>query len=184
MLLVSKFKTQVFLTGSHFFVKDNLIGNTILEGPSMDGLCPINLQCCSINKPRSCVAFLGVSTSFDTWHARLGHASSPIVSRVLSSNNLQMLSSANKSALCEFCQYRKSKQLLFAQSSRITTSPLGLVHSDMWPSPSVSLGGCHYHVVFIDDFSHYCWLYPLCQNSDVFLSFVKFKSLVENQLSS
>lgn len=114
MLLVSRFKTQVLLTGSHFFVKDNLIGNTILEGPSVDGLCPINLQCCSINKPRSYVAFLGVSTSFDTWHARLGHASSPIVSRVLSSNNLPMTSSANKSALCEFCQYRKSKQLLFA----------------------------------------------------------------------
>jgi transposase InsO family protein len=45
------------------------------------------------------------------------------------------------------------------------------------------LSGCRCYVIFIDDFSCFCWVYPLFQKSDVFISFVKFKSLVENQLS-
>lgn len=121
-----------------------------------------------------------MSTSFDTWHPRLGHASSAVVSRVLRTTNLSVSSRPNKNSVCEFCQYGKSKQLSFAHSSRVTTSPLELIHLDFWMSPSVSLGGCRCYVVFIDDFSHFCWVYPLVQKSDVFLSFVKFKALVEN----
>jgi transposase InsO family protein len=169
------------LTGSNFFIKDNQTGKTLLDGPSINGLYPIKLQNCSLNKTRSCVAFLGVSASFDIWHARLGHASSPIVSRVLNSNHLPVSSSPNKKSICEFCQYGKSKKLPFAPSSRISLSPLELIHSDVWTSPTISIGGCRYYVVFIDDFSRFSWVYPLAQKSDVFLSFVKFKALVENQ---
>lgn len=170
------------LTGTHFLIKANLMGKTILEGPSVNGLYPINLQSCSFNKANSRIALLGVSASFDTWHARLGHASFAVVSRVLWTTHLPVSSRPNKNSVCEFCQYGKSKQLPFAHSSRVTTSPLELVHSDVWMSPSVSLGGCRYYVVFIDDFSRFCWVYSLVQKSDVFLSFVKFKALVENQL--
>jgi transposase InsO family protein len=45
------------------------------------------------------------------------------------------------------------------------------------------LGGCCHYVIFTDDFTRFCWLYPLVNKSDVFLSFTKFKSLVENQFS-
>ena len=48
----------------------------------------------------------------------------------------------------------------------------------------MSLGGCRYYVVFIDDFSRFSWVYPRVQNLDVFISFVKFKELVENQFCS
>jgi transposase InsO family protein len=170
------------LTGTYFLIKANRTGKTILKGPSVNGLYPINLQSCPLNKSNSCIALLGVSASFDIWHARLGHASSAVVSRVLRTSQLPVSSHPNKNSVCEFCQYGKSKQLPFPSSSRITTSPLELVHSDVWMSPSLSLGGSRYYVIFIDDFSRFCWVYPLVQKSDVFISFVKFKALVENQL--
>ena len=40
------------------------------------------------------------------------------------------------------------------------------------------------YVVFVDDYSHYIWIYPLCNKSDIFQSFVKFKLLVKNLFSS
>jgi len=79
------------LTGTHFLIKANLTGKTILEEPSVNGLYPINLQSCSFNKATSCIALLGVSVSFDTWHARLGHALSAVVSCVLRTTHLQSL---------------------------------------------------------------------------------------------
>jgi hypothetical protein len=37
-----------------------------------------------------------------------------------------------------------------------------------------------YHVIFIDDFSRFTWIYSLHAKSEVFEHFVKFKLLVEN----
>jgi hypothetical protein len=88
----------------------------------------------------SYVAFLGVSASFNLWHAHLGRAAYPIVTRILRSSRLPISASANNAAVCVPCQYGKSKQLPYVPSSRVT-SPLGLVHSDVWVSPTISLGG-------------------------------------------
>jgi hypothetical protein len=86
--------------------------------------------------------------------------------------------------LCDSCQIAKSKKLSFSDSHRISTHPLELIHSDVWTSPILSLGGCKYYVIFIDDHSRFTWLYPLRNKSDVLPCFVKFKNLVENLFSS
>jgi hypothetical protein len=39
-------------------------------------------------------------------------------------------------------------------------------------------------VAFIDDFSHYTWIYPLYHKSDTNDTFVEYKTLVENQFST
>lgn len=87
------------LTGTHFLIKANMTGKTILEGPSVNGLYPINLQSCFFNKANSYIALLGVSASFDTWHAWLGHASSAVVSRVLRTTHLPVSSRPNKNSV-------------------------------------------------------------------------------------
>lgn len=38
-----------------------------------------------------------------------------------------------------------------------------------------------YYMVFINDFSRCCWLYPLMQKSEFFAIFLSFQKLVENQ---
>ena len=77
----------------------------------------------------------------------------------------------------------KSKQLPFSTSTRISTCPLDLVHTDVWSCSIKSNSGCRYYVFFIDDFSRFSWLYPLHHKYEVFAVLNKFKTLVENQFS-
>ena len=45
----------------------------------------------------------------------------------------------------------------------------------------MSNSGFRYYVIFIDDYSRYTWLYPLKLKSDVFSTFIKFKTEMENK---
>ena len=61
---------------------------------------------------------------------------------------------------------------------------LEMVHTDVWgPSLVSSLGGSSFYVTFIDDFSRKVWVYFLKHKSDVFATFKKWKTEVENQNS-
>lgn len=50
-------------------------------------------------------------------------------------------------------------------------------------SSVTSVSGCKYHVIFVDDYSRYTWLYPLRSKAQVYDCFVKFKTIAENQFS-
>jgi hypothetical protein len=82
--------------------------------------------------------------------------------------------------ICDSCQVAKSKKLPFPDSHRISTHPLELIHSDVWTSRIVSLGGCKYYVLFVDDYSRFSRIYPLKVKSDVLSYFINFKNLIEN----
>ena len=59
--------------------------------------------------------------------------------------------------------------------------PLELVHSDVCGKMnSPSLGGGEYFLTFIDDYTHYTWVYILKHKSEVFSKFKKWKALMEN----
>jgi hypothetical protein len=77
-----------------------------------------------------------------------------------------------------------SKQQPFQASNRVSKQPLELTHYDVLTSPIQSISGCKYHVIFIDDFSRFTWIYPLHNKSKVFEHFVKFKLLVKNQFTT
>ena len=171
------------LTGTHYFVKDIQTGVTLLEGRSEGGLYPIQLRSMSINKSHALSAVVGIKASVSVWHSRLGHASLPIVSQLLNKHSLPVEGLVNKMHFCEPCQLGKGKQLPFKPSTRVSSFPLQLIHTDVWSCSTKSLSGCKYYVIFIDDFSRFSWLYPLQNKSDVYACFVKFKTLVENQFS-
>ena len=60
---------------------------------------------------------------------------------------------------------------------------LELVHTDLWgPSPVASLGGSRYYT-FIDNSSRKVWVYFLKNKSDVFVTFKKWKVMVETETS-
>jgi hypothetical protein len=86
--------------------------------------------------------------------------------------------------LCVPCQLAKNRQLPFNNSQHVTTSPLEIIHSDIWTSPVLSISGCKFYLVLVDDFSRYSWIFPLKYKSDTFACFVKFKCLLENLLST
>jgi len=187
MLSINKFckDNNVYfeLNSSHFFVKDILTGNTLLTRPSDNGLYPINLRQLPSSKFHALTMTVGVKASTSTWHCRLGHPSSAILHRVISKFSLPVNDSINKQTLCVSCQLGKSKQLPFSDSTIESTTPLEIIHSDVWSTFTPSLSSCQYYVIFIDDYTCFYWLFPFSTKSDVYSVFVKFKLLVEKQFN-
>ena len=111
---------------------------------------------------------VGIKAPTSTWHCRVGHPSPETLRRVIFNFSLPVSDSINKTSVCVRCQLGKSKQLPFSDSSRESTS-------------TPSLRGCRYYIIFIDEFSCFCWMFPISNKSDVYSTFVKFKLLVEKQ---
>ena len=127
----------------------------LLTRRSEGRLYPIQVDRQSINKFSPSVALMGVRTTLNVWHARLGHTSSHITKNVVHTFDLPVSSSSNLNSICQFCQIGKSKQFPFSDSSRATLSPLDLIHSNIWVSPIVSSEVHRYYVLFIGDYSSF-----------------------------
>ena len=58
--------------------------------------------------------------------------------------------------------------------------PLSLIHSDVcWKMNVKSLGGAEYFVTFIDDKTHFTWVYVIKHKDEVFQKFCEWKVMVE-----
>jgi transposase InsO family protein len=117
--------------------------------------------------------------SVDLWHQRLGHPGAPSLSQVLESFDY----SCNKSEAhsCHSCKLGKHVRLPFHSSEAQTYFPFQIVHSDVWTSPVLSISGFKYYVVFLDDFTHYIWTFPIRAKSEVFPIIKSFHAYVQTQ---
>jgi hypothetical protein len=170
-------------TDTYFLVKDNQTGEILLQGLSKDGLYPMQLKKFSRNKARRYVILIGIKTTVDVWHSRLGHPNHQVLQFMLKHQQIPVLKSKSNKLLCIPCQLAKSRKLPFCDSSRVTSAPLELIHSDVWTSPVLSTNGYKFYIIFVDDFSCYTWLVPLKHKFDALEQFVKFKCLTENLFS-
>jgi transposase InsO family protein len=66
----------------------------------------------------------------------------------------------------------------------VTTAPFDLVHCDVWTSPVLSTSGFKYYLVLLDDFSHYCWSFPLRHKSEVHRHIVDFIAYAQTQFAT
>jgi len=91
----------------HFSLKDQVTRKTLLEGRCEEGLYPLKPYTQNHSPPNKQV--LGAfKPSTSLWHSRLGHASSPVVQRILSRHKLSFSSDSNKSVICDVCQMGKA----------------------------------------------------------------------------
>ncbi|PKU72052.1 Retrovirus-related Pol polyprotein from transposon TNT 1-94 [Dendrobium catenatum] len=165
-----------------FFIKDARTNQILLQGPCRQGLYPIELR------PAASYSSTTHSTALHTkmidpvlLHQRLGHPS-PSTLQLLSAYfpTKRLVSSFH----CSACLRAKSHRLPFSLSASKTKNVLELIHCDVWgPSPIVSNNGYKYYLLFVDDFTHYSWVYPLQLKSEAFTQFLHFKSTVENQFN-
>ncbi|RXN36740.1 Retrovirus-related Pol poly from transposon TNT 1-94 [Labeo rohita] len=122
-------------------------------------------------------------TKEQIWHRRYGH---------LGIHNLKKLRSE---CLVDGFDFDVSKDIDFCDScaegkhhrSKFTTNdckrdvePLGLVHSDDCGKINAkSLSGAQYFLTFIDEHTHYVWVYVLKQKGEVFQKFLEWKAMAE-----
>ena len=98
---------------------------------------------------------------------------------------MQGLLKGAKTCKLDFCeQYVMGKQTRVKFSTKIhnTEGILNYIHIDVWgPTKTASLGGKHYFVTFVDDFSRRAWVYTMKSKDEVFETFLVWKKMVENQ---
>ncbi|KAE8692759.1 hypothetical protein F3Y22_tig00110831pilonHSYRG00699 [Hibiscus syriacus] len=89
---------------------------------------------------------------------------------------------ACKLAFFEHCIKGKKTRVKFGTTIHDTKGILDYVHSDIWgPSKTISLGGTHYYVTFVDDFSWRVWVYTMKTKDEVLGFFLKWKKMMETQ---
>ena len=160
---------------SFFVVKDIQSGKELLHGSNKGGLY------CLKHTNSNSTPSVFISSSFDTWHRRLGHPMMRTVHQVVSRNSLPLKN--KRESFCSFCPLGKSHKLSFPSSSTIYKTPLELVVSDIWgPSPIISNNQFRYYIHFLNVYSHFIWIFPLKLKSNVQNFFLHFKSKVENLL--
>jgi histone deacetylase 1/2 len=125
---------------------------------------------------------LTVTTTRDLWHRRLGHPGADSFSR-LSHNFLDSCNKSSGTSLCEASQLGRQPRLPFSSSSSTSsfTTPLQLIHCDLWTSPVSSFSGYQYYLVVLDDFSHYSWIFPLRNKSDTSSTLQLFFAYIKTQ---
>ena len=86
---------------------------------------------------------------------------------------------------CESCVKGKLHKMSFPKEGRTRAAvPLGLVHSNVCrPMSTQSVSGARYFLIFVDDKTHYVWVYFLKYKSEVFSNFLERKPLVEQMFN-
>ncbi|GAA5824654.1 hypothetical protein JCM3770_003672, partial [Rhodotorula araucariae] len=113
-------------------------------------------------------ALLAASSSqaeLPTWHQRLAH---------LAPRSLKSLSKSGDVTGLDI-------RLPFPHSSRSTSAPLELVHSDVLSVNVPSLSGRRYVVTFTDDFSRMLRVEPLARKANILAIFMRFKAAAKSE---
>ena len=115
------------------------------------------------------------------WYMRLVHAGEKSL-QTLAMQGLLKGAKTCKLDFCEQCVLRKQKRVKFSTAIHNTEGILDYIHTDVWgPTKTTSLGGKHYFVTFVDDFSRRVWVYTLKSKDEVLETFLVWKKMVENQ---
>ncbi|KAI3678432.1 hypothetical protein L6452_37724 [Arctium lappa] len=131
----------------------------------------------------SLVASVSSTSSFDLWHARLGHLS---LARIKSLASLGMLGKcvSSDSISCLFCKLGKHHTLSFESNDFNSNYSFDLIHSDVWgPAPHSSMGGARYFVIFIDDHTRFTWIYLMKYRSELPKIYMMFARMINTQFS-
>lgn len=130
----------------------------------------------------SATALMSLSSTAALWHNRLGHPHIGLLPILSKQYNLSIPAITHLD--CYPCNKAKSHKLPFHLSVTHTSEPFELVHMDVWgPSPIPSFSGFRYYLLLVDDYTKYCWLFPLHAKSEVTSCVQAFKVFVSNHFA-
>ena len=154
----------------------------LLRGTLKDGLYKVflpNMVSLATRSSRdSCSAFFNhVSNHFNCFnsivsanklsHFRLGHPAPLIMNKVDAQCNNSFSVTSSVESFCQPCQLGKNHRLYAPYSLSKSQAPLDLVFSYVWgPAPAASPEGFKYYILFEDNYSRFCWIYPMKLKSE------------------
>ena len=120
----------------------------------------------TLTPPPSHVAHTASVFPLSLWHLCLGYVSVQKLHSLISSGFLGQVK--YDSVDCVSCQLAKQSALSFNNSDSFSHASFDLIHFDIWgPSPTATVGGSKYFVIFVDDFSRYTWIYFMHNRSEL-----------------
>jgi hypothetical protein len=166
------------------FVKDLLTQNVIVRSNNTDPLYTIHLPGSSTPSPGAVAALAAAPHTLSdvpptTWHHCLGHPGLDALSSFSRSSLIHCTS--DKHDFCHAYQLGKHTRLPFSSSSHRVEHPFDLIHLDLWTSTVVSVLVSKYHLIILDDFTHYLWTFSLKLKSDTFFNLSNFFIYVSTQ---
>jgi transposase InsO family protein len=117
----------------------------------------------------------------EQWHCRLGHLGINRMKKLKAIAEVLKNVPIINTFQCESCIVGKQTKHQFKPSTRKTSCPGELIHSDvMGPLPKTK-EGVQYCCTFIDDYTGHCALYLLKKKSSVYDAFIKYQKDAERQ---
>jgi transposase InsO family protein len=119
----------------------------------------------------------------ELWHRLLGHlhhGSLKIMQQISIELPMGTLAQLDQCNDCTMGKYVKST---FHEKENHASVILETIHTDMCgPFSTTSTKKHKYYVIFVDDFSHKCWIFFMQKKDQTFSKFCEFKALVEKEL--
>ena len=180
---------NVHFSRSGCVVQDQVSRQMIAKGPKVGRLFPLHVSPSTFipSFPLFSFACNVVGSGNKMWHRRLGHPNSDVLCTLFNSGLLgnKACSSIDLYFDCTSCKLGKSKVQPFPHHASRASQCFELIHSDVWwIAPVVSHAHYKYFVTFIDDFSHFTWVYFLRAKGEVFSIFQRFLALLVTQFSA
>ncbi|KAF7822006.1 Retrovirus-related Pol polyprotein from transposon TNT 1-94 [Senna tora] len=158
------------------FYDSEKIGECVLTGglyklcTSLSNEC-FHVENCSTKRSKT------KDKSFVLWHKRLGHISKERVDCLIKDQILPPLDYSDIGACVDCAKGKLTKT--GKKSATLSEGLLELVHTDISGPYSTTMCGKKYFITFIDDFSHYGYLYLIKEKSDALEMFKTYKTGVE-----
>ena len=115
------------------------------------------------------------------WHMRLGHVGEKVLQTLVKQVLLKGVNSC-KLEFCEHCVMGKQTRVKFGSTIHDPKRIINYVYNDVWgPTKTTSLGGMHYFVTFVDDYSRKLWVYLMKNKNEVLGISLKWKKMVQTQ---
>jgi transposase InsO family protein len=122
------------------------------------------------------------------WHRRLVHIGKAKIEQALKhalAQGLKVDSNNPIPHICVPCVHGKQHRNPFpAKASHCSKMPFECIHRNLHEVPCLTSSGYCYWLTFINDCSHYAWIYLLKHKSKAFNAFKLFKAMVEKQHSA
>ncbi|KAK9734067.1 hypothetical protein RND81_04G112500 [Saponaria officinalis] len=120
--------------------------------------------------------------SASLWHKRLGHVSKERIQRLVSNGILDSVDFTDFDVCVSYITGKQTKVKRLGANR--ATDVFELIHTDICgPFPTASWNGQRYVISFIDDYSHFGYLYLIHEKSESLDMFKAFKVEVELQLN-
>jgi transposase InsO family protein len=118
----------------------------------------------------------------ELWHRRLGHLHHGALKIMQQISTGLPRGTLAQSDQCKGCTLGKYVKSTFHEKENHASVILERIHMDMCGPFSVASTEKHrYYVIFVDDFSHKCWIFFLQKKDQTFSKFCEFKALVEKE---